>query len=99
MAQYDLGRATFRLRGSHLQLQLAATAQLHQLQNEGQPKPQRAVSWVSDLDGIWITELPEMRLRFFVRCDRRLNDVVNTLITGLRDNLCGLKESFYSSWC
>lgn len=96
MAQFDLGQATLRIRGSHLQLHLAATVQLHQPQSDDRPNPQRFVSQVSDLDGIWITEAPEIKLRFFIRCDWKLKDEISTLVTGLRDNLCGLKAIPFS---
>jgi hypothetical protein len=96
MAQLDMGRATLRIRDSKLQLHLAATAHFNQLQNSNMMRIEEGLYQLPDIEGIWVTEAPEMELRFFISSDWALKNAVNTLVSGLGNKLCGLRVSFKS---
>lgn len=99
MAQLDLGRATLRIRHSQLQLHIAATAHFKQIQSNSSMGIQDGLSQLPDLEGVWVTEAPEMELRFFLSSNWALKNAVDTLVSGLGNKLCGLKVSsgnFYS---
>lgn len=62
----DLGRSTLRLRDSKLQLHLAASAHFTQPPSHGTLQIPINLSELSNLESVWITEAPELELRFFV---------------------------------
>ena len=67
MAQkLDLGRSTLRIRDSKLQLRLAASANFTQPLNHGAPQIPIDLSHLPNVESVWITEAPELELRFFI---------------------------------
>lgn len=67
MAQkLDLGQCTLRIRDSKLQLHLAASAHFTQPPSHGTLQIPIDLSELSNLESVWITEAPELELRFFV---------------------------------
>ncbi|KAJ5229616.1 hypothetical protein N7489_010324 [Penicillium chrysogenum] len=67
MAQkLDLGRSTLRIRDSKLQLRLAASANFTQPLKHGAPQIPIDLSHLPNVESVWITEAPELELRFFI---------------------------------
>lgn len=91
MAQLDLGRVTLRIRDSQLQLHLTAAVRFSRSQKQDTTRNQKHISQISHLVSNWVTEAPDMELRFFIGGDWVLRSAVDTLVTGLKDKICGLK--------
>lgn len=91
MAQtLDLGRSTLRIRDSKLQLHLAASAHFTQPPSHGTPQIRIDLAQFSNLESVWITEAPELELRFFVggNWDR---DKVAIFVSKLSSKLCDIE--------
>ncbi|KAJ5811093.1 hypothetical protein N7447_010609 [Penicillium robsamsonii] len=86
----DLGGSTLQIRDSKLQLRLAASAHFSQPPSHETPQIPVNVSHLSDIEGIWITEAPELKLRFFIggNWDR---DEAAAFVSKLRGKLCDMK--------
>ncbi|KGO68481.1 hypothetical protein PITC_071060 [Penicillium italicum] len=91
MAQtLDLGRYTLRIRDSKLQLHLASSAHFIQPPSHETPKIPVDLAQSSNLESVWITEAPELELRFFVggNWDR---DKVAVFVSKLSSKLCDME--------
>ncbi|KAJ5446906.1 hypothetical protein N7445_001727 [Penicillium cf. griseofulvum] len=62
----DLGRFTLQIRESKLQLRVAASAHFNQPPSHEAPQVPLDLPHLSNLEGVWITEAPELELRFFI---------------------------------
>jgi hypothetical protein len=97
MAPLDLGLVTLRIRDSQLHLRLKATAHINRLEKDKEAEEQESPSQLHDSSNFWITEAPEIELRFlFFSRNWTLKDAVDTLVSGLGDKLCGLKVCLQS---
>ncbi|KAJ5373384.1 hypothetical protein N7517_005390 [Penicillium concentricum] len=91
MAQkLDLGGSTLQIRDSKLQLGLAASAHFSQPPRHETPQTPIDVSHLPNLEGVWITEAPELKLRFFVRGNWDRNEAA-AFVSKLRGKLCDME--------
>jgi hypothetical protein len=91
MAQkLDLGRSTLRIRDSKLQLRLAASANFTQPLSYGAPQIPIDLSHLPNVESVWITEAPELELRFFIGGNWDRNEAA-TFISRLRGKLCDME--------
>ncbi|KAI3162076.1 hypothetical protein DTO039G3_8013 [Penicillium roqueforti] len=91
MAQtLDLGKSTLRIRDSKLQLRLAASAHFNQSPSHPTPEIPIDLSQLSNLESIWITEAPELELRFWIGGNWDQNEAA-AFISKLRDKLCDME--------
>lgn len=101
MAQtLDLGKSTLRIRDSKLQLRLAASAHFNQSPSHPTPEIPIDLSQLSNLESIWITEAPELELRFWIGGNWDQNEAA-AFISKLRDKLCDMEVcagKYFSNW-
>ncbi|CAI7667079.1 unnamed protein product [Penicillium viridicatum] len=91
MAQkLDLGRSTLGIRDSKLQLHLAASAHFTQPPSHGTLQIPIDLSELSNLESVWITEAPELKLRFFVAGNWDGNKIA-ALVSKLTSELCDME--------
>ncbi|KAJ5320347.1 hypothetical protein N7508_000630 [Penicillium antarcticum] len=84
----DLGRSLLRVHDSQLQLSLTTFAQFSQSPSHGTT----TLSPESKLQDIWMTEAPELELRFFIGSNgvSVSDDAVASFVSRLEPRLCGL---------
>lgn len=83
-----LGQARFQTKGSNIHLHLGASANIRlSPSSHGTDIPVALEKWLDEED-IWITEAPELELRFFVRTGPSLDAAISTFISQLGDKLC-----------
>ncbi|KAJ5502197.1 hypothetical protein N7463_005071 [Penicillium fimorum] len=91
MAQnLDLGGFTLQLRDSKLQLCLAASAHFSQPPSHETLRIPIDVSHLSNIEDLWITEAPELKLRFFVGGNWDRNEAA-AFLSRLRYKLCDME--------
>lgn len=91
MAQkLDLGQCTLRIRDSKLQLHLAASAHFTQPPSHGTLQIPIDLSELSNLESVWITEAPELELRFFVGGNWDGNEMT-VFVSRLSSKLCDME--------
>ncbi|KAJ9491083.1 hypothetical protein VN97_g2149 [Penicillium thymicola] len=89
MAQkLDLGHSTLRIRNSKLQLHLAASAHFTQPPSHG--NLQTKLPELENLEIVWITEAPELELRFFVGGDWDGTEMTG-FVSRLSSRLCNME--------
>lgn len=89
MAQkLDLGHSTLRIRNSKLQLHLAASAYFTQPPSHG--SLQIELPELENLESVWITEAPELELRFFVGGDWDGTEMT-AFVSRLSSRLCNME--------
>ncbi|KAJ5931504.1 hypothetical protein N7516_005993 [Penicillium verrucosum] len=89
MAQkLDLGHSTLRIRNSKLQLRLAASAYFTQPPSHG--SFQIELPELENLESVWITEAPELELRFFVGGDWDGTEMT-AFVSRLSSRLCNME--------
>ncbi|KAJ5608246.1 hypothetical protein N7537_004865 [Penicillium hordei] len=91
MAQkLDLGHSTLRIRDSKLQLHLAASAHFTQPPSHGTLQIPIDLSELSNFESLWITESPELELRFFVGGNWDGNKI-RVFVSRLGSKLCDME--------
>lgn len=91
MAQkLDLGRSTLRIRDSNLQLHLAVSAHFTQPPSHENLQIPIDLSELSNLESVWITEAPELKLRFVVAGNWDGNKIA-VLVSKLTSELCDME--------
>ncbi|KAJ5214417.1 hypothetical protein N7449_001586 [Penicillium cf. viridicatum] len=91
MAQrLDLGHSTLRIRDSKLQLLMAASAHFTQPPSHGTLQIPIDLSELSNLESLWITEAPELELRFFVEGNWDGNKTT-VFVSRLGSKLCDME--------
>lgn len=88
--QLDLGHSTLRIRESKLQLHLAASAHFTQPPSHGTLRIPIDLSELSNLESVWITEAPELELRFFVGGNWDGNRMT-VFVSRLNSKLCDME--------
>lgn len=101
MAQIlDLGRSTLRIRDSKSQLRLAASAHFTQHTSHGTPQIPIDLLQMPNLESVWITEAPELELRFFIGGNWDRNEAV-TFVSKLRGTICDMEvcaREYFPDW-
>ncbi|KAJ5787243.1 hypothetical protein N7457_002233 [Penicillium paradoxum] len=91
MAQIlDLGQFTLQIRDSTLQLHLAAWAHFYQPASHGCLQAPMDFTHLPNFEDIWITEAPELTLRFFIGSDWDGKEAERIALE-LKENLCDMK--------
>ncbi|CAG8176370.1 unnamed protein product [Penicillium nalgiovense] len=91
MAQkLDLGRSTLRIRDSKLQLRLDVSANFTQPLSHGAPQIPIGPSRLPNAESVWITDAPELELRFSIGGNWDRNEAA-AFIAKLRGELCDME--------
>jgi hypothetical protein len=86
----DLGRSTLQIRDSKLQLRVTASAHFSQPPSHEAPQAPIDVSHLSNLEGAWIMEAPELELRLFIGGNWDRNEAA-AFVSQLRGKLCDME--------
>ncbi|KAJ5150729.1 uncharacterized protein N7500_010918 [Penicillium coprophilum] len=91
MAQrLNLGESTLQIRDSKLQLRLTASAHFSQPPSHRTPQIPIELLHLSNIRSVWITEAPELELRFSIGGDWDRNEA-GAFVSKLRGNLCDME--------
>ncbi|KAJ5747796.1 uncharacterized protein N7511_009492 [Penicillium nucicola] len=82
----NLGQSLLRIHESQLQMSLTTSANFSQSRSHATT----TVFSESILENTWITEAPELELRFFISGNWGLDDDVTSFVSRLEPQLCGL---------